>query len=51
MGLPSPSSFLACFEWCAGVLEANTLISYCILLEKAMNMKIKKLYIDELRFL
>ena len=39
-GVPSPSSFLACFEWCARVLEAKTLISYYILLEKAINMKI-----------
>ena len=28
------------FELCAGVLEAETLIDYCILLEKAINMKI-----------
>ena len=28
------------FELCAGVLEAETLIGYCILLENAMNMKI-----------
>ena len=28
------------FELCARVLEAETLIDYCILLEKAMNMKI-----------
>ena len=40
MGIPSPSSFLACFEWCAGVLKAKTLIDHCILLKKAMNMKI-----------
>ena len=39
-GDPSPSSFLACFEWCAGVLEAKTLIGHYILLAKAMNMKI-----------
>ena len=31
---------LLVFEWCAGVLEAETLIDCCILLEKAMNMKI-----------
>ena len=40
MGVPFPSSFFACFEWCAGVLKAKTLIGYYILLEKAMNMKI-----------
>ena len=28
------------FELCAGVLEAETLIGHCILLEKVMNMKI-----------
>ena len=28
------------FELCAGVLEAKTLIGHCILLEKAMNMKV-----------
>ena len=28
------------FELCAGVLEAEILISHCILLEKDMNMKI-----------
>ena len=28
------------FELCAEVLEAETLISHCILLEKAMNIKI-----------
>ena len=31
---------LVVFELCAGVLEAETLIGHCILLEKAMNMKI-----------
>ena len=31
---------LLVFELCARVLEAETLIGYCILLEKAMNMKI-----------
>ena len=34
---------LLIFELCAGVLEAETLIGYCILLEKAMNMKIGKI--------
>ena len=38
--VPSPSSFLVCFEWCVGVLKAETLIGYCILLGKAINMKI-----------
>ena len=37
--LPFDYSLLV-FELCAGVLEAETLIGYCILLEKAMNMKI-----------
>ena len=32
---------LLVFELCAGVLEAETLIGHCILLEKAMNMKIR----------
>ena len=41
-GVPSPSSFLACFEWCVGVLKAKTLINDYILLKKAMNMKINK---------
>ena len=40
MGVPSPFLFLACFEWCTGVLKTKTLIGHCILLEKAMNMKI-----------
>ena len=40
MGVPSTGLFLAIFEVCAGVLEAETLIGCCILLEKAMNMKI-----------
>ena len=31
---------LLVFELCAGVLEAETLFGHCILLEKAMNMKI-----------
>ena len=31
---------LLVFDLCAGMLEAETLIGYCILLEKAMNMKI-----------
>ena len=36
-----PSSFLAYFEWtCARVLKAKTLIGYCILLKKVINMKI-----------
>ena len=42
MGVPSPSSFLACFEWCARVLKAETLIGHYILLEKGMNMKISR---------
>ena len=37
--LPLHYSLLV-FELCAGVFEAKTLIGYCILLEKAMNMKI-----------
>ena len=37
--LPFHYSLLV-FELCAGMLEAETLIGYCILLEKAMNMKI-----------
>ena len=41
-GVPSISSFLACFEWCVGVLKVETLIGHCILLEKAMNMKISQ---------
>ena len=40
MGVPFPFSFLACFEWCTGVLKAKTLIGHCILLKKVMNMKI-----------
>ena len=40
MGVPSPSSFFAYFEWCAEVLKAKTFIDHCILLKKAMNMKI-----------
>ena len=33
--------FIPCsFEWYAGVLESKTLIRHCILLEKAINMKI-----------
>ena len=39
-GVLFPSSFFACFEWCARELEAETLIGHYILLEKAMNMKI-----------
>ena len=38
--VPSPSSFFVCLEWCARVLKAQTLIGYCIFLEKVMNMKI-----------
>ena len=38
MGVPSPSSFLACFKWCTEVLEVEILIGHCILLEKAMNI-------------
>ena len=48
--VPSPSSFLACFEWYTGVLKAETLIGHCILLKKALNMKLMELYIDEFRF-
>ena len=40
MGVPSLHSSLLDFELCAGVLEAEILISHCILLEKAMNIKI-----------
>ena len=40
--VPSPSSILTCFEWCAKVLKAKTLINHNILLEKAMNMKINE---------
>ena len=39
-GFPPLYYSLFVFELCAGVLEAETLIGYCILLEKAMNMKI-----------
>ena len=40
MGVPSPSSFLAYFEWYAGVLKVETLFDHYILLKKVMNMKI-----------
>ena len=40
MGIPSPFSFLACFECYVGILEAKTLIGHCILFKKDMNMKI-----------
>ena len=43
MGVPFPSSFLICFQWCAGVLKAKTLIGHYILLEKVMNMKISEI--------
>ena len=33
---------LLVFELCAGVLKAETLISHCILSEKAINMKISE---------
>ena len=39
-GFPPLDYSLLVFEWCARVLEAETLIGCCILLEKAMNMKI-----------
>ena len=50
MGIPFLDYSLLVFEVCAGVLEAEALISRYILLEKAMNMKMMELYIDELRF-
>ena len=37
--LPFHYSLVVC-ELCTEVLEAETLIGYCILLEKAMNIKI-----------
>ena len=40
MGFPPLHYSLLVFELCVGVLEAETLIGHCILLEKAMNMKI-----------
>ena len=40
MGVLFSSSFLACFEWCVGVLKVKILIGYYILLNKDMNMKI-----------
>ena len=39
-GFPLLHCSLVVFELCAGVLEAETLIGHCILLENAMNMKI-----------
>ena len=39
VGVPYFSSFLACFEWCVGMLKAKTLIGHCIFLEKAINIK------------
>ena len=39
-GFPPLDYSLLVFEWCARVLEAETLIGHCILLKKAMNMKI-----------
>ena len=39
-GVPSFHYSVLVFEWYVGVLEAETLIGCCILLEKAMNMKI-----------
>ena len=39
-GFPPFHYSLLVFELCAEVLEAETLIGCCILLEKAMNMKI-----------
>ena len=42
-GISYPSSFLTCFEWCAEVLVAETLIGHYILLDKAINMKIDKI--------
>ena len=34
MGVPFLSSFLACFEWCVRVLEAETLIGPLYLVEE-----------------
>ena len=39
-GFPLLHGSLVVFEWSPGVLEAETLIGHCILLQKAMNMKI-----------
>ena len=39
-GFPPLHCSLLVFERCAGVFETETLIGYCILLEKTMNMKI-----------
>ena len=39
-GFPFLDYSLLVFELCVGVLEAETLIGHCILLEKVMNMKI-----------